>query len=204
MKPLILGVTPELYRLNWPAGTVVHAVDRAQEMIGAIWVGPPGDAVHGEWLHLPFGDAAFDCVACDGGLHLLGYPDDQKALARSVAVMQDLSTGRIASFHAFKLRLAMSLQQSPIHGVVLDGVYRYLLNAVGSLDQLVRMTGWPQAEVMTVSSYRDSPNVYHFLTEERSIEALCAESSIVLEDRRESHYPLGDRCPVLSFRKRLA
>jgi hypothetical protein len=76
------------------------------------------------------------------------------------------------------------------------------MNAVGSLDQVVRMTGWPEAQVATVNSYRDSPIVYQFLTEEESIRTLCDESSLVLEDRRESHYPLGDRCPVLSLTKR--
>jgi SAM-dependent methyltransferase len=226
MKALILGVTPELYRLAWPAGSTVQGADRSPEMIEALWPGPANDAVHAEWLDLPFDDGSFDCVACDGGLHLLGYPDGHRGLVQSIArvlkpggrfvirlfalpasrempeqVFHDLSAGIIPNFHVFKLRLVMALQQSSIEGIALDRVFRYLLDAVTNLDRLAAATGWPPQEVSTVYSYRDSADVYHFLTEAESIEALTSGRVLTYEERRQSRYSLGERCPLLLFRK---
>lgn len=226
LRVLILGVTPELFQLQWPLGTSICSADRSPEMIQAVWPGPSETAFHADWLDLPFSAASFDRVLCDGGLHLLAYPDDHLKLSNSVArllspggrflirlfarppdceaasvVTDDLFAGTIANFHAFKLRLAMALQSSPVTGIILDQVYRHVLDAVGSLERLSTLTGWPIEEVSTLQSYQDSRNVYHFLSELESVEALTAHGTLALERRLEGEYSLGERCPVLSFRK---
>jgi SAM-dependent methyltransferase len=226
VQALILGVTPELYGLDWPVGARIRAADRSPEMIQAIWPGPPADAVLSEWLNLPFGDASFDRVVCDGGLHLVGYPDGHRKLVQSIArvlkpegrfvvrlfslperretpqqVLRDLSTGSIPNFHVFKLRLAMALQRSSHEGIVLNRVFQYLLDAMGDLNRIAEATGWSREEVSTVNSYRDSTNIYHFLTEAESIEALTSGCLLRFEGRRESRYPLGERCPLLVLGK---
>ena len=78
---LILGVTPELYRLEWPVGSRIRAADRSRQMIDAIWPGPADEAIEADWLDLPLEDNSLDCVLCDGGLHLLQYPNEQRRLA---------------------------------------------------------------------------------------------------------------------------
>ncbi len=226
LRVLILGVTPELFALNWPAGTVVKAVDRSPEMIGALWPGRPEAAVQADWARMPFEDASFDCVLCDGGLHLQSYPSGHQALVNSItrvlspggrflvrlfalpmrperteAILEDLDGGGIPNFHGFKLRLAMALQTSSEAGIVLDRVHRYVVESAGGPAHIAQKTGWPAAEVATIDSYRNSTNTYHFLTEPDSITILTSSGGLRLESRCENVYPLGDRCPVLALRK---
>src|SRR5690606_18359058 len=78
---LILGVTPELYRLPWRDGTTLLAVDSTQAMIDAVWPGDPAVAFRASWTSLPLPDASQHIVVCDGGLAMLRYPDQQRALA---------------------------------------------------------------------------------------------------------------------------
>jgi len=225
-RALILGVTPELYGLPWPANSAVFSADRSIEMIKAIWPGPEEQATQANWLELPFPDNSFDCALCDGGLHLLQYPDEQKQLSASIArilkpggrfiirlfarpvpaehteaVFSDLQAGNIPNTHIFKLRLLMAMQDSPEEGILLKKVFEQIVREFGSLAGLQAATGWPAAEVSTLASYETSTNRYGFLTEEQSIEILHATGNLSLSRRIESRYPLGERCPVLSFKK---
>jgi SAM-dependent methyltransferase len=227
LRGLILGVTPELRTLAWPVGSDLWAVDRSPDMIQAIWTGPQDRAVNGNWLELPWPAEAFDRVLCDGGLHLLQFPGDQMELARSIArvlrtggtfalrlfalpsapqtvaqVLADLRDGRIANFHEFKLRMAMALQPDPRTGVILSGVHDEILRACGGdLAHLVDQTGWPADVVGTLESYRDSPNVYHFLTEEESVATLTSQGALRLVGRGVGTYPWAVHCPILLFAK---
>ncbi|NTV97004.1 MAG: class I SAM-dependent methyltransferase, partial [Thiobacillus sp.] len=70
-RGLILGVTPELYRLPWPDRSLVRAADRTPEMIEYVWPGAAEAVLHSDWRELDVADASFDIVLCDGGLHLL-------------------------------------------------------------------------------------------------------------------------------------
>jgi SAM-dependent methyltransferase len=226
-RSLILGVTPELYKLPWPSGSTILAVDRSPEMIASIWPGPAEAALEANWLDLTFPNATFDAVLCDGGLHLQGYPEDHSSLADSVSrvlldggcfvirlftlppepetprdVWRDLKQRKIANFHEFKLRMAMALQITPAHGVVLGEVYNAILNHLdGRLQSLTDQTGWPLEQVETLESYRDSSNAYRFLSEADSVEALTASGQLVLTGRRFGRYPLSERCSLLQFRK---
>jgi SAM-dependent methyltransferase len=225
-RALILGVTPELHGLPWPRGSVVRAVDKSAEMIKYIWPGPATDACHGDWRTLTFPEDSFDCILCDGGLHLLDYPAAQQALPGILArllhpkghfvirlfawpepretpetVLADLRAGRIGNVHTFKLRLTMSLQTAPEEGIVLHRVYDRIMTEFGSLDGLQELSGWPRAEVLTLTSYRESTNRYHFLTRAASIATLETGGHLRLDRTLENQYPLGKRCPVLSFRR---
>lgn len=227
LRGLILGVTPELRTLPWPAGSDLWAVDRSPDMIQAIWTGPQDRAVNGNWLELPWPAESFDRVLCDGGLHLLKFPGEQTNLARSVArvlrpggtfalrlfalpaspqavpeELADLQRGGFANFHEFKLRMAMALQTGAEAGVLLSRVYDEILRFCGGhLERLVDQTGWPAEVVATLESYRDSPNVYHFLTEEESVTTLTSEGALRLVGRGVGSYPWSGQCPILLFAK---
>ncbi|HBH52332.1 MAG TPA: hypothetical protein DDY91_10605 [Planctomycetaceae bacterium] len=225
--PLILGVTPELSALPWPIGSEVRAVDCSRDMIQAIWPGDMSAVVQADWRTLPFSPGTFDTVLCDGGLHLLGYPEGHRQLVDSVAgvlgplgkwairlfslaadgelpetVWQLMEAGRLGSFHEFKLRLLMSLQESPALGVQVDRAYDEICGRCrGDWDQLARQTGWPLSEIQTLESYRGSPNRYHFLTEQQSLAALTGEGQFRLVERLSGTYPMAERCPVLLLEK---
>ena len=55
-RALLCGVTPEIARMRWPAGTRLIAVDHSRPMIAGVWPAAqvPGVAVCGDWLALPF------------------------------------------------------------------------------------------------------------------------------------------------------
>ncbi len=224
-RVLILGVTPELWRLGWPVGSEVRAVDLSQEMIGALWPGPSGTAVEGDWRALPFPPESFDCVLCDGGLVLLDYPEGQARLAAAVAgvlrpggrftirlfckpegdsveaIRADLAARLIPSVHVLKLRLGMALQATPEEGVVLNDVFERVGREFGGLEGLQAATGWPREEVLTLSSYEGTVNRYHFLSDVESVRVLESGGHLVCDERLESDYPLGERCPLYAFRK---
>ncbi len=148
-RALILGVTPELYRLPWPDPALVRAADRTPAMIAHIWPGPAAHVIQADWRELPLPDASLDVVVCDGGLHLLDYPQGQSQLARTLArliapgglfvvrlfvpppqpegapeVLGALLAGRIPDLNCLKLRLGMALQRSPATGVALHAVWQ--------------------------------------------------------------------------------
>lgn len=220
-------LTQELFRLDWPSETQVTAADRSAEMIQAIWPGTAEQAVLCDWCDLPFPAQHFDMIVNDGGLHLQNYPAGHWRFVRSVyrvlkpgghfvirlfarpehpdppeSVIQDFREHQIANFHALKLRLAMALNRSPDQGVRVQSVYEYMMVELGSLQDIATYAGWPIADVETVLSYRDSDDTYHFLTERESIAALTEGGEMELLGRRTGSYPLGERCPVLGFRRR--
>lgn len=226
LRVLIFGVTPEFLSLPWSDESEVWAVDRSEELIQVIWPGPMNRAVCANWLDLPFDNGFFDCVLCDGGMHLLNYPDQQSRLSGILArflkpggrfairlfvlpevpegpssVLGDLSDGKVPDIHCLKLRLGMALQTSAQAGLVVDEVYQSVVGAYGSMDALQKATGWPREEVLTLTSYRQSSNRYHFLTEEQSIELLGADRRMIFERRVAGSYPLGDRCPLVLMRR---
>ena len=83
-RALILGVTPELYYLSWPAGKELIAVDHTQGMIDTVWPGPKSSAICAGWTELPLPDRSRDVVLCDGGLNGLSYPDDLSRLVHEL------------------------------------------------------------------------------------------------------------------------
>ncbi len=138
----ILGVTPELYYLPWPAGCDLLAVDRSRAMIDGVWPGAAAQAVEGDWLRMPLAPASRDLVVCDGGLILLRFPGEHEMLIEKLheiipsggrcvfrlfvppaeresveEIIAALRAGQIANLNILKLRLAMALQPSTAEGV---------------------------------------------------------------------------------------
>jgi SAM-dependent methyltransferase len=123
---IVLGVTPELVGMRWPAGTRVLAVERSRDVIGALFPGGAhARAVQADWRALPLEDGAARLAIGDGSLSNLRYPGEYEALADELArvlvpggrvalrlfaappapesladVGAALHAGRIGSFHA--------------------------------------------------------------------------------------------------------
>lgn len=223
---LILGVTPELVQLRWPAGATVLATDRSMVMIRGI--GPAASqsvgrasSAQADWLALPLPDASCDLVLSDGGF--ANVPGaDAAALARSIRrvlcpdgvlttrmfvrpddreepdhVWEELVGGRIGSFAAFKLRLLMALCADDGDVGVADG-WTYVTSRCPDQDALAEQLGWPVAVIRTIDAYRDQPTVYWFPT----LAQFRAVVSPVF-DEQGCHWPgyeLGERCPTFVLR----
>ena len=226
-RVLLLGVTPELYRLPWREGTDFLAVDRTMEAIEAVWPGPREAVRCEEWLEMKLPAASRDIVLCDGGLNLLAYPEEQLQLAsilREVlaeeglcilrlfvrpaeretrdAVLADLMGGRIPNMNVLKLRLWAALQESPSQGVELDTVWRTVQSAAGSLEELASRLGWPLDETLFINAYRGSTTRYWLGTVDEIAKIFCqAVGGFELLSMRVPSYECGRQCPTVVLRR---
>jgi SAM-dependent methyltransferase len=227
-RALILGVTPELYQLPWPAGADVLATDQTQDMIDAVWPGPRGAVIRADWKALPLGDSSRDVVLCDGGLQLLAYPHGLEELATSLrrviapggifvvrlfvpptvretpeAVLADLLAGRVASTNHLKLRLGMALHEDARRGVGLRQVWDALHCVAPDLQHLAARLGWPPEHLLAINTYRDRQTRYHFPDLPELCECFCmTNGGFALERTYCPTYELGERCPTVVFRRK--
>jgi len=224
-RALLLGVTPELAGMPWPAGTTLLAVDREAAMIDALFAPAPGRRAEvGDWLALPAPDGAFDLVLGDGSLSNLAFPGDYRRLAAELgrvlapggrvvlrlfaapveaeplgAVADALRAGAIGSLHALKWRIAMALQPADRNVRVAD-IWRAFGELVPDRAALARRTGWPPDVIDTIDAYRGSELVYSFptLAEVRAtLDPELAEIACHVPG-----YELGDRCPTVVAARR--
>jgi SAM-dependent methyltransferase len=217
-RALLLGVTPELATMRWPAGTRLLAVDRSAAMIDAIFPAGAGEAIAAEWLALPRDAASIDVALGDGCLSCLAHPAGYQALAAElgrvlvadgVAVLRlfaaperreplaevaaALRAGRIASFHALKWRIAMAIQPDDRNVRVAD-----ILAAFDELAPDRAALPWPPEVIATIDVYRGSALVYSFPT---AAEAAAALPGFVIAAAHTPGYELGERCPTLVLRR---
>lgn len=223
-RVLILGVTPELCRLAWPAGATVHAADRSADMIRAVWPGSPSQVVCLEWRQLGRVHSAgsIDLIVCDGGWHLLPWPLAQSELATCIAnllapgglaiirlfalpdvretpeaVVADLLAGRITDMNRLKLRLGMALQRSPEEGVRLGDVWDCVTSVAPDMATLADRLCWPRDQTEALVSYRGSNDRYYFVSRSTAVE--CLEQTGVLTSVRTHQplYPAGPQFPTI-------
>lgn len=225
-RVLILGVTPELFDLPWPAGSLVHAADRTEQMISLVWPGEQANAIQADWRDMPWLDASFDLVVCDGGWHLLDLAGQQvlaDVLARIIApggrfvvrlfvpsaqrqtpgqVIADLMSGRIRDLNALKLRLGPALMPSAKEGVALADIWQYLRDATGEWNALAARLGWDPKQLGAIDAYRDSVASYHFVRLEE-FEAMMRSTSteFSIDAVGVPSYAMGDQCPTVVVRK---
>lgn len=225
-RTLLLGVTPEIATLHWPAGTRLTAVDRAAGMIAKVWPGNREDrtALCGDWLNLPFKERSFDFVIGDGCLLLLDYPDAYRRLADGVrqvlaeqgslmlrvfcrprqaetvdAVFQALQARQIGSFDAFKWRFLMAVQgEDVLRGVGLAEAWEIWHEIVPDPGAFAAKYDWPLAKVSVMDAYRNDPSTYHFPSVDEACTAMG--SALMLAEQMHGAYELADRCPHLLFR----
>jgi len=225
-RVLLLGVTPELYRLRWPEGTDFLAVDGTRAMIEAVWPGPREAVRCEDWLEMVLPDASRDIVLCDGGLNLLAYPEEQRRLVgilRGVlceeglcilrifvppagrespdVILKDLLDGKVPNLNILKLRLWMALQQSPSEGVELDTLWRTIHAAAGDLEALALRIGWPVEHTLAVNAYRGSTARYYLGTLDEVTELFCGAGGFEVLQVHVPSYERGEQCPTVVFRR---
>jgi SAM-dependent methyltransferase len=190
-RAAILGVTPELATLRWPPSARVTAIDRALGMFRSVWpaaeVAPTARVLNAQWLQLPLRKASFDLICGDGCNPSLRFPTELQKwlgeihralrpgglLALRLFLRPDLHApaeslvaaamrGEIASFHGFKIRLAMSLQRDPAAGVRLSDVWETWRRLVPDPGLLERAAGWSAETIGTIENYRDATASYAF------------------------------------------
>jgi SAM-dependent methyltransferase len=226
-RGLILGVTPELYVLNWPDGCDLLAMDNNSRMIDTVWPGGRDQVVLGDWRWMPLADESKDVAFCDGGFHLLSHPEGQIRLIRSVRralapsgvcairlfapvagqesetkVLANMIGGEVPNLNILKLRLGMAMQKSPRDGVRLGDVWERIAGLADSFQSLAERVGWPLDHLRAIDTYRGSDSRYCFVSPSEVEDLFCSQvGGFRLEGTIFPSYELGERCPVVIFRK---
>ena len=223
MRNALLGVTPELVGMTWPAGSRLLPVDRSIEMIREILprrAAVPMAPVGASWLALPLCDDSLDCVVGDGCFTVLENVEAHRRLCHELrrvlrpgrffvirlfvqptkrepvaTVFDDLEAGLIGNFHIFKWRLAMALHDNLDEGVPVRDIWRCWTQAGVDAEDLAARLNWPIDVVSTIEVYRDSSARYTFPTLEEA-RAVLGEAFEEL-DCHVPDYELGSRCPTL-------
>jgi SAM-dependent methyltransferase len=229
LSALLLGVTPEIALMNWPASTRLTAVDRSESMIAAVWprdrVAVAAQAFLSGWHELPLADRSQDVVVGDGCYTVAAPVDVQASITREVhrvlrrdgtfimrlfvgerqpgsvaALFDDLWDGRFAHFQEFKLLLLTRLPRDGDDIVRIADVWRAWDAAGVDRDALSGRLGWSRAMIDTIDAYRDSAELYCFAAPERMIERFAPHFDLV---ELASHgYRLAENCPTLVLRPR--
>lgn len=228
-KALLLGVTPELALMQWPAATRLLAIDRSQGMISLVWPRqqhPDALAILGNWRSPPLAAGSLDLIVGDGCFTILAYPVDYHEVTRALRtilaergtlalrffvrpdqpepldqVLTDLRAGKIGSFHACKWRLAMALHDpNGADGVRLAEIWHAWQEA-DFTPEPGHGPGWSPAAVATIDNYRGVKTRYSFptLTEIRRVFGEYFREEACLY----GSYELAERCPIMVFRPRI-
>lgn len=223
IKLLIFGVTPELINMDWPFTTTITAVEKSPKMIDTLWEeGQNKQVVCGNWLEYTSCDKWN--LSLGDGVHCSLNPDEQKQLfAKAYELIEDngisifrffvlhenldrdslfeqLQSGQISSFHSFKIRLAMSLQETPQQGIQVSKVFECWKRANIDVEELMNKTGWSKETINTISFYKGKDTVYYFTTLDGLLS--LAQNYFVVEDIQTPNYPSGEVFPTVVFKKK--
>ncbi len=227
LRALLLGVTPDVVRMNWPRGTSLVAVDSSWDMVRELW---PGDVpglrrvVCGDWLSLPLPNGSCDVVLGDGSVLCLSWPDGLGALGaelrprlsegaivvlrcyiqpaaqeRPDQVFDDVFRGAIPTFDLMRLRLAMAMQPNARTGVAVADVYELWRRRTDGRS-MPRIPGWEPRILEAIEYYNGADTVYTFPT-------LAEFRAVMLDlyDEVSVTYlsgPGGELCPMLVLKPR--
>lgn len=228
LRALLLGVTPEIASMRWPAGTRVLAVDRSQGMIDHVWPEQAyegAEVMRGDWNELPVEAGSYDVIVSDACFSQAGFPVGYEKLARELrralgprgifvmrafvqpdppeplsTLFDDLNAGRIGNFHIFKWRLNMALHENVETGVRLGDIWDTFEARIGRPRLLAEQRGWPLVAVETIDAYRASEARYTYPT----LEDLRGVLAPFFQEEACVYLPyeLGERCPTLRYRAR--
>ncbi len=227
-RALLLGVTPEIATMRWPAGTRLLAVDASEAMIRKVWPAesaPHATAVRGDWAVMPVRDGVFDLVVGDASLSFQPYPEPFGGAVREVrrvlrrdgalvtrvytrpetrepldAIFADLRAGRIGGLEHLWWRLYTALHGDRAHGSTSNDLWEAWATHVPDPAGLVEALGWPPATVRVMEGLRGvtHPMVFPTLREFRDDVASGFEEVACEAPAIEG----GDRNPTLVLRPR--
>jgi len=228
LTAMLLGVTPELVGLNWPEQTRLLALDHNIQMIKN--VGSKNEkiihqVVCADWGQSPVLNASAQLILGDGCFTFFNFLDgDQNLISKlkknlvkkgyllvrffiqapikesTQDVFAAVFAGAIKSFHSFKWRLAMSLQEHEEKGVKLSDVYDVWHSNKKNVSQLSQQPDWKVSEINTINAYKASTVNYYFpkLTSLRN-QMQCEFEEL---DCFYGDYELSERCPIMLYRSR--
>jgi len=225
---LLLGATPELRDLDWPAGSRITVLERDSGAVSEVWKGPLESVHVKDWLTLTPQDGPFDIVLCDAGLHTLNYPKAQAELAKvladvtlagaivvfrllcppsqhesTVRVAAELWAGNIGDMSQLMLRTAQSMQHSATAGVRISTVWLKLRSLSKNWETLAERTGWAMEDIQTADLYRFSAAKFHYpdLAQTMALFGHNGTGDFEMIRLSTGDGPLAAQCPVVTFER---
>jgi hypothetical protein len=216
---LLLGVTPRLTDF----AEDVTAVERNQSVIAARWPGdtPRRRAILADWREMAFPPGSFSACVGDGSFNALASmseasdvlarvanalapagrvavrtyltPDEGETVA---AVFAAARAREIASFSAFKWRLAMALvgeRGDPAIPVAV--IHARFAATAPDRDTFAAESGMAREEIEAIEIYRGSPEIYCFPTA-AELRAAVPPALRFLAFAPSGSYELAERCPI--------
>lgn len=222
---LVLGVTPLVVQLGWPAGTTITAVDASPGMIASTWQPHPtlpSEVTCASWQDLPFEAGTFDAVVGDGSLNSVPSLDAYRAILDQMArvlkpdgmlvlrfflgpepaetperVITLAREGAFPTTAAFRLRFAFSLTGEN-SGVPLSAMHQAFDALVPDRDGLAAETGWPRADIDRIDMDKDSRVRFTFPTQAK-LASLC-DGVFSIARMERGNYTQSDYCPTVLFK----
>jgi hypothetical protein len=224
----IYGVTPEIVNMDWPANSKIVSVEQSLDMIKEFWPGDADNkrkAYMANWLDTLEEDGTFDVVIGDGCFISMSYPSGYKKLSEATVkslsseglfimrffiqkdikesseeVVKSLLKGEINTFHTFKWRFAMSLQESSLEGVELNKIYNEWKKLGISPELLMEKFNWSKESINTINLYKDKHNSFTFATLDEILDIL--KENYVIDKVKYLNYEFAERCPIITgFKK---
>ncbi|HVN77288.1 MAG TPA: methyltransferase domain-containing protein [Thermoanaerobaculaceae bacterium] len=227
-RALMLGVTPEIATMHWPAGTRLLAIDASAAMIRKVWpaaAAPGAVVIRAEWAAMPIRDGAFDIVVGDASLGFQPYPDvflgvvgetrrvlrDGGFLATRVytrpetsepidAIFADLHAGRIGSMEFLWWRLYTAFHGDRTHPAKSSQLWDAWAAHVPDPAGLIETLGWPPGALRSMDALRGSPRTMTFPTLREYRDDLAGKFEEIACEAPE--FENGDRNPTMVFRAR--
>jgi SAM-dependent methyltransferase len=224
-RVLVLGVTPEIVQLNWPAGAHLVGIDSSPAMIVSLWQGNAAALSHvacARWQQMPLDDATFDAVVGDGSLNALSSLDDYGKVFGEVSrvlkpegvlvlrcfvrpphaetperVVLKAMEGEFPTTAAFRLRFAFAVANAD-GSIGLAALHDAFNALVPDRDALARITGWPRQDIDRVDTDKDSRVRLTFPTHSQLVS--LSEPIFRIEGAARGTYTQADHCPTFLFR----
>ena len=225
-RVLVLGVTPEIATMRWPARTRLLALDSSEAMIRNVWPArevTDGTAALADWLAMPVRDGAYDLIVGDGSLSVPRHPEGSFALVREMrrvlkddgalamrmftrpettesleSIFSDLRNGRIGSLDFLKWRLVMALHGDLTAGTRMGDVWDAWQENVPDPGELMRSLGWPPEAPRILEGLRGMDARLTFPTLREARAALSRE--FVETACMCPDYETGNRYPTVLLR----
>jgi len=227
-RVLLLGVTPELASLPWPAGSSLLACDSSLDMLQGIWPlgrfpGSFAAALNADWLALPLARGACSAIVGDGSLSTFDRADDYRRCAQEFhrvlqpggclilrlfcqprrpespeQVLADLRRGQVGNFHAFKWRLVMAIHASDENARLAD-IWARWESEFPAPEPVAALSGWSMDAIRTLEAYRHAAARYSFYGLDEAGSLLSPQFEFL--GAAWPGYELGERCPIVSFRR---
>lgn len=228
LRALLLGVTPGLAKLAWPAGTTLAALDWSAGMLRNVLpregAAPHGAPVLADWRELPIAGRSCEVIVGDGCYTALGDLESARLMSAEIAralkpgglacfrcfarpqeakgadqLFEELRAAKAAHFDLFRWRLAAAVQGDR-WGVALEEVWSAWNERVPDRGALAADHGWALPDLERIERWKGEPARYAFPSLAQLQQLVAPRFELIEADT--PRYERGEYFPRVALRAR--